>query len=199
MDKINEIRGKPRGGCGDNSGGGNLIDNIINEADPYLTAAKTWLDGTYEMYVGTPGRRASMKKAGNGTTHTTVSLNNAEYAEYTFSKKLRESEPDLTEDEVAQKLENYKKGQSGGGDSGNLVADHTSYAGNYTSEVHGDRCEMVDGTETITIEGDYHLDITGNCHISVGGGFFFNAQGAPQVAPKEGASCLLYTSPSPRD
>jgi hypothetical protein len=189
LDKINSIRGKSRGNCGDNGGGGSIVDNIINNADPYLTAAKTWLDGSYEMYVGTPGRRASMKKSGNGTTHTTVSINNAEYAEYTHAKSVREQNPDISNEELQKKLESYKKSQTGGkGDSGNLVADHTSYAGNYTSEVHGDRCEVVDGTETITVEGDYHLDITGNCHISVGGGFFFTAQGAPQVAPKSGAS-----------
>ena len=189
LDKINKIRGKQRGGCGDNGGGGSLIDNIINQADPYLTAAKTMLDGSYEMWVGTPGRQASIKKSGNGTTHTSVSLNNSTYSEYTFQKKLREDNPDITSEELEKKLAQHKKsGTDNKGDSGNLVADHTSYAGNYTSEVHGDRCEIVDGTETITVEGDYHLKITGNCHLEVGGGFFLNAAGAPQVAPKEGAS-----------
>ncbi len=189
LDAINKIRGKQRGNCGNNDGGGSLIDNIINKADPYLTAAKTMIDGSYEMFVGTPGRQASIKKSANGTTHTSVALNNNTYAEYTFQKKLREENPEITAEEVESKLAKYrKKNNANKGDTGNLVADHTSYAGNYTSEVHGDRCEVVDGTETITVEGDYHLKITGNCHLEVGGGFFLNAAGAPQVAPKEGAS-----------
>ena len=62
LEEINKIRGKQRGSCGNNSGGGSLIDNIIAEADPYMTAAKTWINGAYEMYVGTPGRQASLKK-----------------------------------------------------------------------------------------------------------------------------------------
>ena len=35
---------------------GGLLDSIFNDADPYLTAAKTFLDGSYEMFVGTPGQ-----------------------------------------------------------------------------------------------------------------------------------------------
>ncbi|AIX17450.1 baseplate hub + tail lysozyme [Synechococcus phage ACG-2014b] len=189
LDRINKIRGKQRGECGDSSAGGSLIDNIINQADPYLTQAKTMLDGSYEMFVGTPGRQASIKKTTNGTTHSSVSLNNNTYAEYTYQKKVREENPDLSTEELESRLQKYKqKSTASTGDSGNLVADHSSYAGNYTSEVHGDRCEIVDGTETITVEGDYHLKITGNCHLEVGGGFFLNAAGAPQVAPQKGAS-----------
>jgi hypothetical protein len=185
---INRIRGTQRGSCGNNSGGGNLVDNIIAKADPYLTAAQTFMDGSYEMFVGTPGRQASIKKSTSGTTETSVSINNATYSEYNFLKNLRERNPNLTDSQIQQKLANYKKKNTGNkGDTGNLVADHKSYAGNFTKEVHGDECKTVDGTKTINVEGDYHLKITGNCHIEVGGGFFLCAEGAPQVAPKSGA------------
>ena len=73
LEKINKIRGKSRGSCGGDAGSGGLFDNIFNEADPYLTAAKTWLDGSYEMFVGTPGRQASVKKRASGTTTTSMS------------------------------------------------------------------------------------------------------------------------------
>ena len=59
LEQINKIRGKSRGECGGDSRPGGLLDNILNEADPYLTSVKTFLDGAYELHVGTPGRRAS--------------------------------------------------------------------------------------------------------------------------------------------
>jgi len=187
LDAINRIRGSQRGSCGNNSGGGSLIDNIINQADPYLTAAKTFMDGSYEMFVGTPGRQMTMKKTASGTTTTSVNVNNATYSKYQFLKNLREKNPDLSEEEIAKKAAAYeKKNTNAKGDTGNLVADHTSYAGNATVEVHGDKCEHIDGSNPITVEGDYHLKITGNCHIEVGGGFFFSAEGAPKVAPSKG-------------
>ena len=89
LEKINKIRGQSRGSCGGDAGSGGLFDNIFNEADPYLTAAKTWLDGSYEMFVGTPGRQASVKKSASGTTSTSVKLNQNEYAKYNAAKEVR--------------------------------------------------------------------------------------------------------------
>ena len=66
-----------------------------------------------------------------------------------------------------------------------MIADHTTYAGNYTEETHGDNCSMVDGDCVRNIEGDYFLKITGDCHIEVGGGFFLGAEGAPKVVDKK--------------
>ena len=184
--EINRIRGQGRGNCGGDDGG-SLIDSIFKEADPYLTAAKNYVNGAYEMYVGTPGRQATVRRAENGTTHTSVKLNNNQYSEYVYRKSLREQNANLTAEEEEKKVEQYKKqNNSKKGDTGNLVADHSSYAGNYTSEVHGDKCELIDGSNPITVEGDYHLKVTGNCHIEVGGGFFFTAEGAPQVVNKKG-------------
>ena len=186
LNAINRIRGTQRGSCGNNGGGGSLIDNIINKADPYLTAAKTHLDGSYEMWVGTPGRQMTMKKSASGTTTTSVNINNAVNAQYQFAQNVNNN-PNLTDEQKTKKLAAYKKKNTGGkGDTGNLVADHTSYAGNSTVEVHGDKCEHIDGNNPITVEGDYYLKITGNCHIEVGGGFFFSAEGAPKVAPSKG-------------
>ena len=74
------------------------------------------------------------------------------------------------------------------GDVGNLLADHISWAGTKTEEVHGDDCKVIDNNYVRTIQGDYHLKVTGDCHIEVGGGFFFSAQGAPKSVGKYGGT-----------
>ena len=187
LEEINKIRGKQRGSCGNNSSGGSLIDNIIAEADPYMTAAKTWINGAYEMYVGTPGRQASLKKDTNGTTHLAVKTNNHEYAKHVAYKKIREENKDLS-DEEAQKLadQTAKQNNSGKGDTGNLVANHSTYAGNYTQEIHGDDCKTVDNDKVVNVNGDYFLKVTGDMHLEVGGGLFVDAEGAPRVVDKNG-------------
>ena len=187
LEEINKIRGKSRGDCGGDSRAGGLLDSIFNDADPYLTAAKTFLDGSYEMFVGTPGRQASIHKNASGTTHTSVKLNQSLYAEYVARKKIREESPNLTPEQIEDKVKKYTKTQNNQkGDDGALVADHTSYAGNRTEETHGDNCSTVDGDVVRNIKGDYFLKVTGDCHIEVGGGFFLGAEGAPKVVDKKG-------------
>ena len=189
LESINKIRGSNRGSCGDSGSGGGFLDSFFKEADPYLTQAKTFLDGSYEMWVGTPGRQASVKKSASGTTTTSIRANNAENQAYQARKQIREQNPDATEEELEAKVAASVKQSTGNqGDTGNLVADHTSYAGTSTVEVHGDECKAVDGDKVVNVEGDYFLKVTGDCHIEVGGGFFFGAEGAPKVADKDGES-----------
>ena len=195
LDALDSFRGKSRGSCGDaGSGaggsnansGGSIVDSVFAEADPYLTAAKTHINGAYDVFIGTPGRQSTQRRNENGTTHTSINLNNAVFAEYSYLKKLRQDSPDMTEEEKQKKLDKYKKEQGGGKeDTGNLIADHSSYAGNYTKEVHGDDCETIDKNKVTNVEGDYRLKITGDCHIEVGGGFFIGAEGAPTVAKNQ--------------
>ena len=185
--EINAIRGQSRGSCGGDAGSGGLFDNIFNEADPYLTAAKTFLDGSYEMFVGTPGRQASVNKKASGTTSTSICCNQNEHAKYVAAKAIREANPDIDDEELEKQVNaSVKSANSGKGDTGSLVADHTSYAGNYTEETHGDQCKQIDGDHVVNVDGDYFLKITGDCHIEVGGGFFFDAEGAPKVVDKKG-------------
>ena len=187
LEQINKIRGDSRGECGGNSRPGGLLDNILNEADPYLTSVKTFLDGAYELHVGTPGRRATIKKSASGKTETSVKVNQAEKAEHDARKRIAEEKPDLSPEEQEKLVQDaVKKSNNGKGDDGNLIADHTTYAGTYTEETHGDNCSMVDGDCVRNIEGDYFLKITGDCHIEVGGGFFLGAEGAPKVVDKKG-------------
>jgi len=192
LEEINKIRGKSRSECGED-GPGSLLDSVFKETSPYLTAAKTFIDGSYEMYVGTPGRTASVQKAASGTTRHSYNLNQNQYAEYVARKTIAEKHPNATPEEIEAKVASYSKSQnkSGGkgqGDNGSLIADHTSYAGNYTEETHGDNCKTIDGDNAVNIEGDYFLKITGDCHIEVGGGFFFGAEGAPKIVDNKGES-----------
>ena len=182
---INSVRGRNRGDCGENDKGGGLLDNILSQADPYLSAAKNFVNGASELYLGTPGRLATIIRKENGTTFTSVKISQRAYAEYTFKKALRKEKPDISDDEIEKQLVDYRKRQTEKKDDV-LVADHATYVGNSTKEVHGDQCEAVDGSQVTNIEGDYHLDITGDCHISVGGSFMLNATGAPKQVKPDG-------------
>ena len=187
LDTINKIRGKTRGSCGDNGSGGGLIDNIFNTADPYLSAATTYINGAYELFVGTPGREGTQKKNENGTTHTSVKINNKEHAKWKWLQEKRKQNADLNEEQLEAQYQEYiKRNTTNNNDDAVLVADHSSYAGNYTREIHGDDCETVDNDKVVNIDGDYFLKITGDCHIEVGGGFFLDAEGAPKVVDKKG-------------
>ena len=189
--EINEILGlnKNKASCGDPFGTGTLIDNIIKEADPYLTSAKTFLDGAYELHVGTPGRQATVKKTADGTVETSIKTNNSEYAEHKARQAVEEQTKgsDISEEEKEKKVQEFKKKESGGkGDTGALVAKDIQYAGNFTQRVRGDDCKVIDNDYVRNVNGDYFLKVTGNCHIEVGGGFFLSAEGGPRLVDKNG-------------
>jgi|TARA_B100001093_G_scaffold132447_1_gene125094 hypothetical protein len=184
---INKVRGG-RGSCAGESAGTGVLDQIFSKADPYLQVATTFITGGYDHHIGTPGRQAHVIKEPSGTTHSSVNINNNTYAEYIYMKELKKSNPDLTPEEREAKLEAYKKTNRGNtkDDTGNLVADHSTYAGNHTIDVIGDECSNIDGDKVINVEGDYRLKITGDMHLEVGGGFFMDAVGAAKQVDKNG-------------
>ena len=193
FEDINKFRGDSRGKCGDGqsegskSSGGGIYDSIFEEADPYLTTAKTWVNGAYELYIGTPGRQSTQQKRENGTTWTSVNINNAQHQEWMAKRSIKESNPDLTEEEIEAKAKDSVKNATGkDSDTGNLQADHISYAGTLTSEVHGDDCKVIDLDYCRTVQGDVRLKCTGDFHLEVGGAFLMNAQGAPKQVDKKG-------------
>ena len=196
--EIMAIRGGGRQTC-DGSGAkesGSLFDNMLKNADPYLTAAKTFLDGAYELHIGNPGGELTQKKTASGTIHTSINSNTRKRAKYKAYQKIREEEEKSGQKlsdadrkalvDKTIKANNKTSGKENKGDRGNLVADHITWAGNRTQDVKGDDCIDIENDKVENIHGDYHLDITGDCHITVGGGFFFNAQGAPKVVDKRG-------------
>ena len=92
------------------------------------------------------GRQASVNKKASGTTSTSICCNQNEYAKYIAAKTIREQNPDIDDEELQKQVDAYVKAANNGkGDTGSLVADHTSFAGNYTEETHGDQCKQIDG------------------------------------------------------
>ena len=168
LDSINAVRGD------------DLFGSMFKEADPNMTTATNYISGGYELHLGTPGRKADISKRANGTTHTSLTFNNAHLYEKQIRDQLRKAvDYDSLSDEVieAKVLEYVNESTKQEGDTGSLVADHISYAGVLTQEVHGDDCKIVNKDYVRNIEGDYLLKITGNCHIEVGGGFYLGAEG----------------------
>jgi len=178
--------GKSRKACG--GGSGSFLDSFFDEASPYLTAAQTFINGAYTMQLGTPGREATITKTASGTTHTSVSANNESLAKHKATEAVNAQTKDknITQEEKNKEIEKYVKKQSGGDKNGNLKADHISYGGNLTQTVPDDDCKTIGGDYCRTINGDYRLKVTGDCHIEIGGGYFFNAQGAPKIADNNG-------------
>tara|TARA_B100000965_G_scaffold40355_1_gene29680 strand:+ start:10976 stop:13531 length:2556 start_codon:yes stop_codon:yes gene_type:complete len=172
--------------------GDNIFDSLSRDADPDLTKAKTEIDGSYMMYMGTPGRKATVETRTNGTTWTSVKLNQAKFAEWNYRKKLEEKRSkavegdsnDISDAELEAKVKAYVKQQTKG-DEGVILADHLGYSGNLTTSVSGDDCKIVDKDKVLTVDGDFALDITGNCDITIGGALTFNAQGAPKASDGE--------------
>jgi hypothetical protein len=186
--------GSEYGSCGSGGGAGGFFESFFAEADPYITAAKSFVNGAFQQQLGTPGRQATITKDASGRTKMSIKANNQALAEHKARKEIRTQNPNLTEAQVEQQVQSYVQTQTSTGsgtatdkaDQGNFVADHESFPGNYTSEVHGDDCKLVDGDLCRTINGDYRLKITGDCHIEVGGGYFLNAQGAPKQVDNKG-------------
>ena len=170
------------------SDGTDLFSAMFSDADPNVSASKNYPNGSYDLWLGNPGRLGQVHKKSNGTTYTSISYNNAHFAEKIARDKFRREFPDATQEQIDTKVSEYIKTSTGGkGDTGSLVADHISYAGNLTREVHGDDCKLVDKSYALTVDGDYHLKVTGNCHIEVGGGFYFTAEGSPMLADNNSA------------
>lgn len=179
-----------RGSCG-GGGSGGFMDSFFEEADPYLTAAKNFVNGAYLEQIGTPGRQATIERAASGRTRMSVKANNKDLAEHKARKEFRKENPSANEKQVDKAVKKFTKKQtkstsSDPEDQGNFVADHESFPGNFTQEVHGDDCKIADGDYCRTISGDYRLKVTGDCHIEVGGGYFFSAQGAPKQVDNKG-------------
>ena len=175
---LNKIRGNVKEAS-------DLFSSIFRDADPYLTSAKNHINGSYDLWLGTPGRQADVNKRVNGTTHTSVSLNNSHFAEKVARDTFKKNNPNATQEQIDNAAMIFRREQnSGKGDTGSLVADHISYAGTLTQEVHGDDCKLVTGDHALTVDGNYYLKVTGDCHLEVGGGFFLSAEGAPKKGGK---------------
>jgi len=178
LKSVEALKGKNLG-----SDSNDLFSAIFSDADQNVSSSKNYPNGAYDLWLGNPGRQGQVHKKSNGTTYTSVLYNNAYYAEKIARDTVRRDYPDADAELIEAKVRAYiSTSTDGKGDTGALIADHISYAGNLTQEVHGDDCKLVEKNHALTVDGDYHLKITGNCHIEVGGGFYFTAEGAPMLS-----------------
>ena len=134
LDTINKIRGKTRGSCGDNGSGGGLIDNIFNTADPYLSAATTYINGAYELFVGTPVEKELKRKTRTELLIPQLRLIIKNTQSGNGCKK-RKQNADLNEEQLEAQYQEYiKRNTTNNNDDAVLVADHSSYTSNYTRD-----------------------------------------------------------------
>ena len=177
--------GSPLGGnagCGSSSGGfsglnqaTNVLNSIVNEADPYLTAVTNYNNGAYEAQFSTPGRRATIRRDADGSTTTSISHNTTEY-----------------ENHRRQQLA-LQNGQSAGANQQVNRADTISGVQKVYPNVLGIDCEKDfslynKAAFQHTVDGDYKLKIVGNLDIEVGGRLAFKCNGAPQPVKNDGTA-----------
>jgi hypothetical protein len=175
--------------------GTDLFSSVFRDSDPYLSTASNHINGSYDLRLGTPGRLADVTKRCNGTTHTSLVLNNSHFAEKVARDTFKKENPDATLEQIEDAVEKFRmKTTANKGDTGSLVADHVTYAGTLTQEVHGDDCKLVTGHQAVVVDGDYFLKITGDCHLEVGGGFFLTAEGSPKASGKIQRHALKFGS-----
>ena len=192
LEEINKMRGSDRSKCGSGDKPNSLIDSMLKDVDPYLTSATTNPSGGYTMHSGTPGAEMEVNRTASGTTSYSIKRDNAEFAKHVAQKEYRKKGKSKSSDreeaaKQSKEIDSYVNKQTGGkGSTGALVADHTSYAGNLTQEVHGDECKSIDKDFDYTVKGDYKLKVDGDFHLTVGGGFFVTATGAPKMVDRKG-------------
>ena len=168
--------GPPVGGssypdCGKSGGGGGIVDSIFNDADPYLNAATSFINGAYNLQLSTPGREATITRMASGATITDVALENNQHAKY----KLLQA--DRTPEEAAKESKKLNSKKTDAADP--LVGTHVDIPGTFTSEFKKDMCMSIGKDNVITVDGDYRLKVTGDFHLEVGGGMFVDVEGAP--------------------
>ena len=172
-----DLGGPPGGGksypnCGDSGGGGGIIDSIFNDADPYLNAATSFINGAYNLQLSTPGREASITRMASGATITDVAIENQQHAKYKVLSKQNKSVENAAAD--AKKLNSAKTDAADP-----LLGTNVDIPGNFTADFKKDMCYTIGKDNIITIDGDYRLKISGDMHLEVGGGFFLDCSGGP--------------------
>ena len=169
LDALKDQIGDNYGPCG---GGGkaNLFDSLYADASPYLTAAENFLNGAYNLQLGTPGREATVIRGAGGMTITNTKLDNKVFMKY---KQLVDA--GMTEEEAEKEAQ--KQNSAVAPDP--LVATHINEPGNMTMTIEGDRAAAIGKNLIETVDGDIRLKCSGDFHLDIGGGMFINAQGAP--------------------
>ena len=165
------------GRCGAGPGGLNKATNImtaiINEADPYLTAIETAMNGAYTAQFNTPGREATIFRGADGTTACFVKSNDTKANNF---KTGRNAEKE------GKKPAAPKKEKA----SETVAGVHIKCPNATSIDVDKDMSVYTKGVFQQTVEGDYKLKIVGNLDIEVGGRLAMHVSGAPQPVANTG-------------
>jgi len=171
--------GKDSGGAG--CGGGieslnqatNIVNAMLNEADPYLTAVTNFMNGAYSAQFSTPGREGSIYRLPDGLTVTTVKSNS--------------DEADNHKTKVGAAAKGKKPGKDKKVDPKKTVSGTHINATAPLSLVTEKDCHIQNRMMfSQTVDGDYKLKIVGNLDIEVGGRLALHVNGGPQPVANNG-------------
>lgn len=169
-------------GCGTSSGGfaglnqaTNVLNSIINEADPYLTAFTNYNNGAYTAQYSTPGRMATVTRNADGSTIVSTAHNNAAANNH---KTLQEA---LKTGQKPGQLQEVKK-------SDTIAGTQMNFPNPTGIDVGKDFSLYNKAQFQHTVDGDYKLKIVGNLDIEVGGRLAFKCNGAPQPVKADGTA-----------
>jgi len=169
------------GGAGDcNSGGGlsasaNLVQQVIREADPFLTKVETALSGTSIGDYGTPGQRARIERRPSGATWTSTRINSKETENY---NKEKDSQAKGNPPQPLPPIDNAQT----------VIGDEIYFPGATDIKTKKDFALQIGGMMVQTVNGDYKLKIVGNMDVEIDGSLKFHVKNAPKQAENTGAA-----------
>lgn len=151
----------------------NVVNSILNEADPYLTQVTNFMNGSYAAQFNTPGRLSSMFRLPDGLTVTSINTNTTAYNNHATATKAAAAGKKPAEPKKVDPKDTIAGTHINATNPLSLVAE---------KDMHIQNRAMF----SQTVDGDYKLKITGNLDIEVGGRLAFKANGAPQPVKNDG-------------
>lgn len=151
----------------------NVINSILNEADPYLTAITNFNNGAYNAQFSTPGREATIDRRADGLTVTSVKSNSSAYNNHATERKAAKEGKKPGKPEQVKAKETIAGTHINSPQALSVVAE---------KDMHIQNRAMF----SQTVDGDYKLKIVGNLDIEVGGRLAFKVNGGPQPVANNG-------------
>jgi len=173
--------GKESAGCGASSSAKglnqavNVVNAILAEADPYMTAITNYMNGAYSAQMSTPGREASIYRFPDGLTMWSIKANDTEYNNHATKTKAAAA------GKKPGKLKDANPKET-------ITGTHITAPAPISIVTEKDMALMNKGIFQQTVDGDYKLKIVGNLDIEVGGRLALHVSGAPQSVKNDGKS-----------
>ena len=171
--------GNSSGGGGCSGGVGalnqptNVINSIINEADPYMTAITNFNNGSYSVQYNTPGREGTQFRLADGLLVTAVKSNTKNYNDHKNAQ-------------AAAAAGKPAPSSSPGDPKDTVIGTHVNSPETLSLQTEKDFHIQNRAMFSQTCNGDYKLRIGGNLDIEVGGRLAFKVNGAPMPFKNDG-------------